>query len=170
MNMKSLSPLRNDKGMAMVLALSLAGLLSLLGFWSVAQTKTAFRVTTATTRYESVFNLAEAALQLSLRSVRMNTPFPSSVHLNSSVPVALSSNVLPDYANEATLGDGIIKPEVFYTGYDKNPPPGWSLNWTGYSAFHSVNYMCRGEGRKPLPGSQGDAVSSVISFASRITQ
>ncbi len=154
----------------MVLALSLAGLLSLLGIWAVLQTKTAFRVTAATTRYESVFNLAEAALQLSLRSVRMNTPFPSSAHLNSSVPVAISSNVLPDYAAETSLSGGTVRPEVFYTGYDKNPPPGWSLNWAGYSAFHSVNYMCRGEGRVALPSSQGDATTAVISFASRITQ
>lgn len=168
--MRLFRPLQNDKGMAMVLALSLAGLLSLLGLWSVMQTKTAFRVTAATTRYESVFNLAEAALQLSLRSVRMNTPFPSSVHLDSSVPVAIPSSALPDYTDQTSLDNGIVKPEVFYTGYDKNPPPGWSLNWQGYSAFHSVNYMCRGEGRVALPSSQGDATSAVISFASRITQ
>jgi len=163
-------PLQNDKGMAMVLTLTLAGLLSLLGLWSVLQTKTAFRVTTANTRYEYVFNLAEAGLQLSLRSVQENTPLPSSAYLNSGVPIPISSNLLPDYASETSLGDGIIKPEVFYVNYDKNPSPGWSLNWNGYSAFHSVNYMCRGEGRVALPSSQGDATTAVISFASRIAQ
>jgi len=51
-------PLRESKGMAMVLALSLTGLLSLLGLWAVMQSKTAFRVTSATTRYERVFKCA----------------------------------------------------------------------------------------------------------------
>lgn len=168
--MKLAQPLENDKGMALVLTLSLAGLLSLLGLWMILQSKTAFRVTTATTRYESVFNLAEAALQLSLRSVRMNSPYPSSAYLNTSVPVAISSAVLPDYVSQTQLGDGTINPQVYYTGYEKTPPPGWSLNWQGYSAFHSVNYMCRGEGRVELPSSQGDATTSVISLASRVTQ
>lgn len=168
--MKLREPLKDRKGMAMVLAISIAGLLSMMGLWMVLQSKTAFRVTTATTRYESVFNLAEAALQLSLRTVRMKTPFPSSAHISSSVPVAISTSVLPNYANESTLGDGIIKPEVYYIGYDKNPPAGWSLNWQGYSAFHNVNYMCRGEGKVELPSSQGDATTAVLSFASRITQ
>jgi hypothetical protein len=168
--MRSNRPLKNDQGMALLLALSMAGLLSMLGLYMVLQSKTAFRVTTATTRYESVFNLAEAALQLSLRTVRMKTPFPSSAHLNSSVPVAISASMLPDYASEAALGDGVIKPEVYYTGYDKNPPAGWSLNWQGYSAFHNVNYMCRGEGKIVLPSSQGDAKTAVLSFAARVTQ
>ncbi|MDY0040814.1 MAG: hypothetical protein RBS57_10940 [Desulforhabdus sp.] len=168
--MKLAKPLGNDKGMALVLTLTLAGLLSLLGVWMILQSKTAFRVTTATTRYESVFNLAEAALQLSLRSVRMNTPYPSSAYLNSDVPVALSSAVLPDYISQINLGNGTVTPEVYYTGYAKTPPAGWSLNWQGYSAFHSVNYMCRGEGTIELPSSQGDATTAVISLATRVTQ
>lgn len=166
--MKALEQLKKNDGMAMVLALCLAGLLSLLGIWLLLQSKTAFRVSTATTRYESVLNLAEAALNLGLRCIKMNTVFPSSAYLNTSTPKALS---LPsnDYAAR-DMNNGRITPQIYYAGYDKNPPAGWMLNWQGYSAFHNVHYMCRGEGRIELPSSQGDATTAVVSFAKKVTQ
>ena len=152
----------------MVLAICLTGLLSLLGMWLLLQSKTAFRVSTATTRYESVLNLAEAALNLGLRCIKMNTLFPSSAYLNTSTPKALSVQS-PGYESRQ-LNGGQITPQIYYSGYDKNPPPGWMLNWQGYSAFHNVHYMCRGEGRVELPSSQGDAKTAVVSLAKKVTQ
>lgn len=153
----------------MLLTLTLTGLLSLMGVWLMLQTKNAFRVTTATTRYESVFNLAEAALQLGLRCIRMNSPFPTYAHLTTSAPAAITTG-LPEYLTETQLETGLAIPEIYYTGFSKTPPRGWMLNWQGYSAFHNVNYMCRGEGRVELPSSAGDASTAVVSFATRVTQ
>ena len=159
---------RNNSGMAMVLAICLTGLLSLLGIWLLLQSKTAFRISTATTRYASVLNLAEAALNLGLRCIRTHTLLPSSAHLNTSVPKALSIQS-PDFSPRQ-LNGGQITPEIYYSGYDKNPPPGWMLNWQGYSAFHNVHYMARGEGRVDLPSSQGDATTAIVSLAKKVTQ
>lgn len=166
--MKPADQLRDEGGMAMVLAICLTGLLSLLGMWLLLQSKTAFRVSTATTRYESVLNLAEAALNLGLRCIKMNTPLPSSAHLNTSIPKALNVSS-PSYAARR-LNGGQVTPQIYYSGYDKNPNPGWMLNWQGYSAFHNVHYMCRGEGRIELPSSQGDATTAVVSLAKKVTQ
>jgi len=155
--------------MAMLLALTLTGLLSLMGMWLLLQSKTAFRVTTATTRYESVFNMAEAGLQLALYCIKEKTPFPSYVHLSSTVPSAITQTN-SQYMQQTNVGNGLAVPEIYYTGYDKNPPQGWSLNWQGYSAFHKVHYMARGEGRLPLPPKEGDSKTAVVSFATKITQ
>lgn len=160
------NPLKNSNGLAMVLALSLTGLLSLLGIWLLLQAKTAFRVTTATTRYESVFNLAEAALQLSMRCVQANTLYPTWANFSGTTELTAG---LPAYASPSSFGNGLIDPGIYYAGYDPNPPPGWSTVWHGYSGYHSVFYKLRGEGRIQLPSSQGDSKTAVLSFATKIS-
>lgn len=161
------NPLKNSNGLAMVLALSLTGLLSLLGIWLLLQAKTAFRVTTATTRYESVFNLAEAALQLSMRCVQANTIYPTFANFSGTTELTAG---LPACASPSpsSFGNGLIIPGIDPVGYG-DPPPGWSMVWHGYSSYHSVFYKLRGEGQIELPSSQGDSKTAVLSFATKIS-
>jgi Tfp pilus assembly protein PilX len=77
--------MRNEKGIAMVLAVSLIGLLTSLAVYLMAESGTSYRITKAMNRYESCFNLAEAGLQLGLRCVRRSAPSPSYQHQHDAV-------------------------------------------------------------------------------------
>jgi hypothetical protein len=54
---------------------------------------------------------------------------------------------MPDYMSQQTLGDDddtVVVPGVDFVGYRTTPPPGWMLNWQGYSSFHGVFYRPSG--------------------------
>ena len=90
--------LKNERGIAMVLALSLVALLSLLAIWLMLGSGSALRITSAATRYECGFNLAEGALQLGLRCLRVFSPVPSHANIVMDSTLPIEDDRLPAYA------------------------------------------------------------------------
>ncbi len=162
--------LRDEKGVAMVLAVSMIGLLALFGVWMLVEGQTAFRVTASMERRESAFNLAEAALRLDFRCLLENAPSPSYALLASTNPLDVTPTGISYMASAQCLGKGTITPTIKYLAYNTAPPPGWMLNWQGSSSFYSLYYRSTGEGRIPLPSGKGDARTVVSALTSRLTR
>ncbi len=161
--------LENERGIAMVLSVGLIGLISSLGLYLVLESETAFRITGAVNRMESTFNLSEGALQLGLRCIRRRAPLPTYVQL-SSPDIQQVESGLPDYMEPQPYGGGTISPRIDYVGYRPNPPPGWMINWQGYSAFHTTYYRSGGQASITLPGQRGVANSSVSALVLRLNR
>lgn len=160
----------NEKGMAMVLAMSMIGLLCLFGVWMLIESQTAFRVTASMERREAAFNLAEGALQLNYRCLLDNGPSPSYAQLVSTAPVDITPSGLSYMASEQSLGRGTITPTIQYVSYNTTPPPGWMVNWQGSSSFHSLYFKAVGVGRIALPSGKGDARTVVSALTARLTR
>ena len=161
--------MRSEKGIAMVLALSLIGLLSSLGLYLIMGSMTSYRTTSAMQRSESAFNLAEAATQLGLRCLFKSSPSPSFLELNSSTILPVQTGL--DYmAPQSNLGGGTIIPNVDYIGYKITPPPGWMLNWQGNSSFYSLYLRSRGQASITLPASKGATQSTVTALVLNVTK
>jgi hypothetical protein len=161
--------LKNEKGFAMVLALSMIGLLTLFGVWMLVEGQTSFRVTASMERRESAFNLAEAALQLDYRCLIESAPSPSYAALVGPpylLPLTGLSYMLPGQQ----LGKGTITPTIWYISYSTIPPPGWMVNWQGSSSFYTLYYQPKGEGTIPLPSNKGNATTTVSALTSRVNR
>lgn len=162
--------LGNEKGMAMVLAISMIGLLSLFGIWMLVESQTAFRVTTSMERRQSAFNLAEAALQLGYRCLIDNSLSPSYANLISSAPVDKTPTGLAYMASGQSLGRGSMTPTIHYVSYTTTPPPGWMMNWQGSSSFYGLYYRAMGDGAIALPSGKGNARSVLSALVLRVTR
>lgn len=166
------NPIRNESGLAMILAVSLIGLLSLFGIWLIQQSDLSYRITTAMNRNEKAFNLAEGSLQLTQRCLRLTPPSLTFTELVSDQPVKIDDDTrLPAYllADQELPDPGSnqeINPEIYYLDYDTDPPPGWILNKQAYSGFYTVFYMPVGEAT--VPSEKGEAKTRVYAFAVRI--
>lgn len=138
--------MRSQKGIAIVLVITLMGLLSSLGLYLILGSNASYRMTKAMQRSESAFNLAEAATQLSLRCISKSVPFPSFEQLNSSLILPIKTG-LPYYMKKLeNLGGvpGTSTPTIDYVGYKTIPPVGWMLNWQGSSSFTSLYLRAKG--------------------------
>lgn len=164
--------LKDDKGIAMVLSVCLIGILSSLGVWLILQSGTASRVTKATTRHETAFNLADGGLQMAMRCIRTGTPSPNYQQLTSTAnAITAITNGLPSYIAQTNLGAGTMTPEIRYVGYNTSPPPGWMISKQGYSNYYSMYYESRGTGVIPLPVSQrGNATTAVYSICLKVAR
>ena len=161
--------MKDEKGIAMVLAITLTGLLSSLGLYLIMESGTSYRITKAMVRSESALNLADGGTQLGMRCINRNTPSPGFQQLTN--PTIQPIGGLPSYMTAPlSLGGGTIARSVDYVGYNTTPPPGWMLNWQGYSSFHSLHYRSRGQASIPLPASQGNAQSNVSVLALKVTR
>jgi hypothetical protein len=171
-SLRSSSPLTNEKGLAMVLAITLVGLLSSLGIYLILQSGAALRMTKAMARHETAMNLAEAGLQLGLRCVRSSPPSPTYEQLTTSNSNTIKpiTEGIPSYLAKQNFGAGSIDPRIDYIGYRTTPPAGWMLNWQGYSSFHAVYYRSVGDARIPLPTTQGDTHSVLSNLALRVNR
>ena len=173
--MKQFDILKNNNGMALVLALLLTALLSLLGVWLMYEAGSASRITQAGTRHGAVLNLAEGALQLGFRCISTSSPAPSYENLiaDSSDPEERRiTQGLPFFMNRENAPNdavGIMEAEVRYAG-SGGPPPGWMITWQGYGSFHSVYYQPRGVGRLPLTASEGEARAVVSALTMKVTR
>ena len=129
--MKCQGVFTDEKGLAMVLAIGMVAMLSLLGIWMVMQSESSFHTTSALERRESVFNLSEAASQLAYRCLLDAPPSPSYNQLMGITPVQREHTTdLPSYISSPSqpTNKGKIKPRIFYVAYSTTPPPGWMLN------------------------------------------
>jgi hypothetical protein len=165
--------LKNERGIAMVLAISLVALLSLLAIWLMLGTGSAFRITSAATRYEAAFNLAEGALQLSLRCLRVFSPVPSYSNIVTDATLPIQDERLPQYARgdgQEPMGKGAMVPRILYIDHNTNPPPGWMANPQGYYRFFSMYYQPRGKGEIQLSTAKGSANTAVAAIAVKVSR
>jgi hypothetical protein len=162
--------MKDERGMAMILAITLIGLLSSLGLYLILESGSSYRATKSMVRTESVFNIAEGGVQLGLRCIGNHAPSPSYTELVSSDILPVRKG-LPAFMVEQAIGGGTLLPTIDYVGYKTTPPPGWMINWQGYSSFHSLFFRSRTQASIPLPASQGgNAVSRISSFALKVTR
>ncbi len=141
----------NNKGIALIVVLIFLALLTSLGLWLNMATVVELRTTAALKNYEEAFNLADGASQLSIRYLSRTTPPSPSWDPRSEGYI---TSGLPSYMQESTVAVGRLTPKVLYKGYTSTPPPGWMLNWQGYSAFHRLKYVARGEGTLTQTGAK----------------
>lgn len=161
--------MKDEKGIAMVLALTLIGLLSSMGLYLIMESGTSYRITKSMVRSECVFNLADGAVQLGLRCITTSAPSPTYQQLSNAVIQPITAG-LPSYMVNQNLGQGSFSPTLNYVGYTTTPPPGWMMNWQGYSSFYSLYYNSRGQATIPLPNSQGNALSNVSVLALKVSK
>ncbi|WP_143156464.1 hypothetical protein [Desulfacinum infernum] len=153
-----------EEGMAMVLAICMVALLSLLGVWLVVQSGSTYRITQSVERHDVTFNLAEGALQLSWRCLteRSNEEILRDLTPNQDVTPAQIPYMQPDQS--LGTGPGTLTPQI--TFLDARTVPGWDIN-----KFRGYYYLARGQGVQPLPDQRGgDAQSRVVSFIRKIGQ
>jgi len=153
--------MRNEKGIAMVLAISLTGMLSCLGLYMIMGSTVSYRTSKALQRSESAFYLAEGASQLGLRCLFRSPPSPAFEQLNSATILPITGG-LPAYVKQQTLGGGTITPSIDYIGYKTTPPPGWMLNWQGSSSFYSLYLRSTGQSAITTRATQGGTAQSTI--------
>lgn len=159
--------MKGEKGVAMVVAITLIGLLSSLGLYLILESGTSSRISKSMIRSEEAFNLADGGSQLGIYCISKSPPSPSFGQLQSTSIQTIPTTQLYKYMQAATLGSGgstgTYTPTIDYVGRKSTPPPGWMLNWQGYSNFYSLTYRARGQGSIPLPASQGGAAQSRVS-------
>jgi hypothetical protein len=168
--MSCLKIIRNEKGVAMLLAVSMIGLLSVVGIWMLLQGRNSVRVTSSLERRESVFHLAEGGLRIALRCLVDCTPSPSYSNLSLPSPqdkiLAYNDSGMPSYMQvptSANVGRAYMTSGIMYVGYSPVPAPGWMLNSQGSTAYHSIYYNALGTGRIPLPAASGGSSQSQVS-------
>ena len=159
-------PLRDERGMALVMVTVMMLVMSLTAVWLVNQGVTHFKITRAMTTYESTFNLADGAAQVSLAYLLDHNP--PSPNWNPSIEGRASG--LPDYMNNGVQFTDRpfspqVQPDILWKGYDTKPLPGWMINWQGYSAFHRIHYKARGIGRFNIKRSQVRIGALVVKLA-----
>lgn len=163
------STLKNDRGMAMVLAISAVALLSLLGVWLVVQSGSTHRVTKSVERREGTFNLAEGALQLSWYCLETESNEKILKNLNKRQDVTPPVSVVPymqadQKVDNQTKASRTLTPRL--TFLDAQSVPGWDM-----SKFRGYYYLAQGQGEEDLPYQKGGpAQSEVVMFVQKIGQ
>lgn len=159
----------NQDGLAMVLAMSLVALLSVLGIWMIVESGNTYRMTQSVERSGATFNLAEGALELSwqylleksnedlLRNVK-DVRQQQEVTPTGIAYMASDQEVVPGHPES-----GMVTPVLIFE--DSRVLPGWDI-----SKFRGYYYRAEGKGVKPLPGSRGDAKTEVLRVVQKIGQ
>lgn len=159
----------NQDGLAMVLAMSLVALLSVLGIWMIVESGNTYRMTQSVERNAVTFNLAEGALELSwqylleksnedlLRNVK-DVRQQQEVTPTGIAYMASDQEVVPGHPES-----GMVTPVLIFE--DSRVLPGWDI-----SKFRGYYYRAEGKGVKPLPGSRGDAKTEVLRVVQKIGQ
>jgi Tfp pilus assembly protein PilX len=167
-----LKMIKNEKGVAMLLAVSMIGLLSVIGIWMLLQSRNSVRVTSSLERRESVFQLAEGGLRIGLRCLVDSNPSPSYSNISSTTDTVGNAVInpatsgMPTYMTVPTapnMGRAYMTSAMVYAGYSSLPAPGWMLNAQGSTAYHSIYYKALGTGEVPLPTSAGGEARSQVS-------
>jgi hypothetical protein len=144
--MKGKNPMRNEKGIAVVLAVSLTALLALFGVWMIQQSLIANRITTAMKANEESFYLAEGAFQVCLQCLKDDPYYGLTKDLS-----------LCNLDSPPSLQDK-IKASIDYLGSEF--ATGEQLNKGAPHRFYY--YGLQGEGE--TPGRDGQARSHVSAF------
>jgi hypothetical protein len=159
----------NQDGLAMVLAMSLVALLSVLGIWMIVESGNTYRMTQSVERNAVTFNLAEGGLELSRKCLREKSNEDllrnvKDIRQQQEVTPTGIAYMAPD--QEVVPGhpeSGMVTPVLIFEG--SRVVPGWDI-----SKFRGYYYRAEGKGVKPLPGSRGDAKTEVLSVVRMMGQ
>ncbi len=138
--------LRDDSGMVLLVTLIVIFLMLLSGLWLVYHTGVLFRITGSINRYEVGLNLADGASEIGVGYLVKYIPMPEE-GISSETEVECP---LPSDMNQWQRDNGTgysYRTRIFWENYSTEPPPGWMVNWQGYSRFYSMQYKVVGEGR-----------------------
>jgi hypothetical protein len=168
--------IKDEKGLALVLAITLITLVASFGIWLVVEGQSGLRITRAYERIEETNHLAEGACWLSVRALdAMNLPLPVDgglLPIDASQYLPLPNETATDWLDEdqnVTSGRYLtpgIKSSRGY--YNTLPPPGWMLNWQGASGFHRRFYLARGEGEVVMTQARGNAKAVLFNLAEKV--
>lgn len=152
--------LKDESGMAMVLAISAVALLSLLGVWLVVQSGSAHRMTKSVERRESTFNLAEGALQLSWYCLQTEPDEKILKDLRKGQDVTPPASVVPymqanQTVDNQTKATQTLSPRLIFL--DHNRVPGYDM-----SQFEGYYYLAQGEGEEHVPHMRGGSARSEV--------
>jgi len=166
------SPLRNQHGLAMVLAVSLIALLSTIAVWMILESRSNLQTTKAYERTEATSYLAQAACWFNVRTL---DTVPISLPGNATLASVAESNStgVPGvpYGTSYSLGGGrsftreIKSAQDFYNTL---PPEGWMLNEP--ARYYTKYYFGHGTGRIQMSGTRGSARSKMVNFVERIAR
>jgi hypothetical protein len=166
------SPLSNQHGLAMVLAVSLIALLSTIAVWMILESKSNLQTTKAYERTEATSYLAQSACWFDVRTLdTVPIALPSSDEL-SDVAEGTSTGVpgVP-YGTSYSLGSGrsftrrIKSADDFYNTL---PPEGWMLNEP--ARYFSKYYFGHGTGLIQISGTRGSARSKMVNFVEKVAR
>jgi hypothetical protein len=159
--MESKHPLKNENGLAVILAISLVGILSLFGVWLIQNTEISVRITSALTRNERAFNFAEGAYEMAkygAKAMDYSTIQTENTD-NGTVDVTHKFSYLKDPRvwdrREET------SPKIELT--DHGIKPGYDIN------KFRIGYMLI-EGKATAPGRHGNAEKRIHTYVDRLFQ
>jgi hypothetical protein len=166
----SREPFANEKGLAMVLAVSFIALLSTLAIWLILESKSNVQTTKAYERTEATNRLAESACWLAVHYMDGFAPALPTTGGNATLSDVTPSGVGYLQANQDLGGGRLLTPKI-WTGrdfYNTVPPEGWSLNEP--ARYYTKFYIGRGLGVMPISSARGSARSRVLNFVTKIAR
>ena len=160
--------IKNQEGIAMVLAVSMIALLSCIAIWLIIESKSNMQTTKAYERTEATNRLAESACWLAVHALDVETPALPTTDLQNLTP-----NMTPNkpYLTLHDLGGGMkLTPQVRSARdfYNTLPPAGWSLNEP--SRYYTRYYLGHGAGVMEISGGRGHARSTIVNFVEKVSR
>jgi coproporphyrinogen III oxidase len=158
--------IKNQEGIAMVLAVSMIALLSCIAIWLIIESKSNMQSTKAYERTEATNRLAESGCWLAVHALDVQTPALPTTGTN-------IQDITPSesYLTLKDLGGGMrLTPQV-WSGrdfYNTLPPAGWTLNEP--SRYYTRYYLGRGAGVMEISGGRGHARSIIVNFVEKVSR
>jgi hypothetical protein len=173
MQNQSGSPLGNQHGLAMVLAVSMIALLSTIAVWMIMESRSNLQTTKAYERTEATSYLAQSACWFDVRVLDTKTPsLPSSANLTAvdeqsqtSDPPGKIGTAPVDLGSGKTFTREIKSANDFYNTIH---PEGWMLNEP--SRYYTKYYLGHGTGRMEISGTRGSARSKMVNFVEKVAR
>ena len=165
------SPLNNQHGLAMVLAVSMIALLSTIAVWMILESKSNLQTTKAYERAEATSYLAQSALWFDVRTLDAETPpLPDNATLttvseSTSAPPGRIGTTPVDLGSGRTFSREIKSANDFYNTL---PPEGWMLNEP--ARYYTRYYLGYGMGRIEISSARGSARSKMWNFVEKIAR
>jgi hypothetical protein len=164
----SISPLANQHGLAMVLAVSMIALLSTIAVWMILESKSNLQTTKAYERTEATSYLAQSACWFDVRT--LDTETPPIKYLGSQLTTVTETTSAPAGkigTSPVDLGSGRT-----FTREIKSTNEFWgSVSATGGSCagynmleYNPRYYLGHGTGRMEISATRGSARSKMVNF------
>lgn len=177
---KTMSPVANEQGAALLLVLiMLTALLGAAG-WLAMQTRTETAIVSAVKDYSKSFNAADGSLQISLyylRKVANPTNEGGSwnpkksggvqVGITGGYSSFINNKLMQEIVNSTDRIEAIS--QIIWLNYSSAPPPGWGLSEKGYgNRFVAYQYRAVGDGKLKFNLADGSAVDKATSRVSAL--
>jgi len=159
--------IKNQEGIAMVLAVSMIALLSCIAIWLIIESKSNMQTTKAYERTEATNRLAESACWLAVHALDVETPALPTTDLQNLTP-----NMTPNkpYLTLHDLGGGMKLTPQIWSGRDfwSTATVGWSMNQP--SPYCTYHYLGRGAGDMEISSGRGSARSTIVNFVEKVSR